>query len=301
MWMDRLKQGKKKAALLCLTLCLALSVSGCGLVGLQKEKEEEAKRQEEEEKEQEEREREAQEKAEKEKELEEEQERKAQAEKEAAEKAAEEAEDKGVTIVIDPGHSGVVAGGEEPVGPGAQEYKAADTSGTSGISTGIPEYELTLTLSVQLKAELEARGYTVVMTRENSDEPRSCVQRAEIMNNAGAAACVRVHANGSEDTSVQGAMTICNTPDNPYAPQLYQASRNLADCVLNGLVSTTGCISQGVWETDTMSGNNWSQIPVTIVEVGYMTNPEEDVRLSQPDYQAQIVQGIADGVDAFTE
>lgn len=207
----------------------------------------------------------------------------------------------GITIVIDPGHSSIVEGGMEPVGPGAEEYKSADTYGTSGISTGIPEYEFTLNVGNKLKAELEARGYTIVMTRDSNDVPRSCIERAEIMNGANASACVRIHANGSENQEARGAMTICTTPSNPYVPQLYEQSRRLSDCVLNRLVEATGCISEGVWETDTMSGNNWSQIPVTIVETGYMTNPEEDVLLASEEYQNQIVQGIANGIDEFMQ
>ncbi|RGT74197.1 N-acetylmuramoyl-L-alanine amidase [Ruminococcus sp. AF18-22] len=286
--MEVRRKRRIRGGILCAVLCASLVLFGCHKAEetSEKEKEEEQQREAEQKAAQEEARRKAQE---------EEQEKAEQARKEAEEAAKK----KGITIVIDPGHSSVVEEKQEPVGPGAQEYKAGDTYGTSGISTGMPEYELTLALAQQLKAELENRGYTIVMTRENNEEPRSCVERAEIMNNAGASACVRIHANGSEDTSVQGAMTICTTPDNPYVPQLYQSSRYLSDCVLNHLVNATGCISQGVWETDTMSGNNWSQIPVTIVEVGYMTNPDEDMRMSQPDYQAQIIQGIADGVEEF--
>lgn len=232
-----------------------------------------------------------------------------QAEKERREKlvseALEEAEQNAAnkkcsgTIVIDPGHSAVVAEGSEPLGPGSSEYKAADASGTSGVSTGVKEYELTLDISEQLKDELEDRGYTVIMTRTSNDVPISCIQRADVANNAEADAYVRIHANGSEDSSVTGAMTICTTPDSPYVPELYTASRQLSDCIIQKYCEATGCASEGVWETDTMSGNNWSRVPVTIVEMGYMTNPEEDQRMENLEYQQKMVQGIANGIDQY--
>lgn len=205
----------------------------------------------------------------------------------------------GKLIVIDPGHSSVVAQGTEPLGPGASEHKAADTSGTSGVSTGIPEYELTLTISQKLKAELELRGYKVILTRETNNVPLSCTQRADVANGNNADAFVRIHANGSEDSSVIGAMTICTTPSNPYAAQLYDQSRRLSDCIINHLCTATGCENDGVWETDTMSGNNWSKVPVTIVEMGYMSNPQEDQLLSDEEYQKKIVLGITEGIDEY--
>lgn len=207
--------------------------------------------------------------------------------------------EKSQTIVIDPGHSAVVAEGTEPLGPGSSEYKSADTGGTSGVSSNVPEYELTLNISRQLKQELENRGYTVFMTRETDDIPLSCVQRAEIANNADADAYVRIHANGSEDQYANGAMTICTTPQNPYISKMYSANRLLSDCILNKLCETAGCKRERVWETDTMSGNNWSKVPTTIVEIGYMSNPQEDMKMQSPEYQSQIVQGIAKGIDTY--
>ena len=193
----------------------------------------------------------------------------------------------------------MVAAGTEPLGPGSLEQKAADASGTAGVSTGVPEYELTLSVSLKLREELKLRGYTVLMTRESNDVPVSCVQRADVANQAGADAYVRIHANGAENQSAVGAMTICITPQNPYVPGLYGESRRLSDCVIGKFCEAAGCENDGVWETDTMSGNNWSQVPTTIVEMGYMTNPEEDQKMQMPEYQAQMVKGIADGLDLF--
>ncbi len=213
----------------------------------------------------------------------------------------EEKDESAKIIVLDPGHSGIVAEGNEPLGPGSAEFKAADTSGTTGVSSHVPEYELTLQLSAQLKKELENRGYTVLMTRESNDQPVSCIQRAQVANDAKADAYVRIHANGSTNQSVQGAMTICTTPQNPFVPELYTLSRKLSDSIINKFCEIAGCENDGVWETDTMSGNNWSQVPATIIELGYMTNPQEDMLMQTPEYQGKMIQGIAAGIDSFFE
>lgn len=202
-------------------------------------------------------------------------------------------------IVIDPGHQARGNYDREPIGPGASETKAKVSSGTQGCVTGLAEYELNLMVSLKLKEVLEGRGYAVILTRDSHNVDLSNSQRAQIANEAGADAFVRIHANGSEDSSASGAMTICQTPENPYNGDLYPRSHELSQCVLDGLVASTGCKREFVWETDTMSGVNWCAVPATIVEMGYMSNPQEDRMLSQEDYQWKIANGIADGIDAF--
>lgn len=206
----------------------------------------------------------------------------------------------GRLVAIDPGHQAQGNSGQEPVGPGASETKAKVASGTSGRATGVPEYELNLEVSLKLRDELQSRGYQVYMIRETNDVDISNAERAQAAADAGADILVRIHANGSENTSVSGALTMAPTSGNPYLDsELIQECQRLAQTVIDAFCAATGANNQGVYQTDDMSGLNWCSIPAAIVEMGYMTNEEEDAKMQTDEYQALMVQGIADGIDQY--
>lgn len=204
------------------------------------------------------------------------------------------------TVVLDPGHSGVVAGGYEPLGPGSAEKKAKDNSGTEGVVTRVPEYKLTLSVAKRLRTLLKRQGCKVIMTRQDNKTPMSCVQRARVANKAKADAYLRIHANGVDTSSTTGAMTICVTKHNPYvSSKMYKKSYSLSKSVLNAYVKATGCRKEYIWQTDTMSGNNWSKVPTTLIELGYMSNSSEDRLMQKTSYQKKMVKGMADGLKKY--
>ena len=202
-------------------------------------------------------------------------------------------------MAIDPGHQSRGNSDLEPIGPGAAQKKPKVAPGTRGVATNMPEYRLTLDVSLKLRDELLARGYRVFMIREINDVNITNKERAAMATEASADIFVRIHADGSEDGTASGIMTISPTADNPHNPHLYAQSYALSDAILSSMVAATGAHRRGVREVDNMSGINWSTVPVTIVEMGFMTNPAEDRLMQTEEYQRKLVTGIADGIDLY--
>lgn len=212
-------------------------------------------------------------------------------------------EGNGHIVVLDPGHQSfeVDMSAPEPIGPGASQTKMKATTGTAGKFTGVPEYQLVLTIGLALRDELESRGYEVLMTREDNMTAISNKERAEVATNAGADILVRIHADGNNDTSVHGAMTMVPSASNPYVAYLHDDSYLLGEQIINAYCDQTGMKNNGVVLSDNMSGINWSTVPVTILEMGFMSNQTDDENMQDPQYQKNMVQGIADGIDAYFE
>lgn len=206
----------------------------------------------------------------------------------------------GPLIVVDAGHQGpgLDMSGEEPVAPGSETMKAKVVTGTYGRTTNLNEYELVLQISLKLQTELENRGYRVLMTRTDHDTLLSNIERAQIANDNQADAMVRVHANGVDDSSIGGALTMSPSPDNPYVTS-YEDCMRLSQNIIDSYCAATGLENDGILYEDSMTGINWCQVPVTILELGFMTNPGDDTYMADPNNHAAMVKGIADGLDKF--
>ena len=207
----------------------------------------------------------------------------------------------GHVVAIAPGHQGswVDMSAQEPSAPGSSETKAKATTGTQGRYTGVPEYQLNLDISLALQKELENRGYRVVMTRTDNDTAISNAERALKAYDEGGEIYVRIHANGSDDGSVSGALGMTPSYDNAYVSDLAGDSYRLTECILNAYCEKTGFANLGIQYHDDMTGINWSKIPVMILEMGFMTNEHDDTAMQDAQMQTSMVNGIADGIDQY--
>lgn len=209
-----------------------------------------------------------------------------------------QAEEKQKVIVIDAGHQTRAMSATEPIGPGSSQRKAKVTGGASGCVTHLPEYKLNLQVAKKLQKELVNRGYKVIMVRTKNNVRMSNVQRAKVANKYKADAFIRIHANSAGSSSVKGALTIAPASNNRYMTKANRkASQKLSKKVLKAMCKTTGAKNRGVMYTNSMTGINWCKVPVTIVEMGFMSNPSEDRKMAKASYQKKIVKGIADGID----
>ena len=201
-----------------------------------------------------------------------------------------QAEEKQKVIVIDAGHQTRAMSATEPIGPGSSQRKAKVTGGASGCVTHLPEYKLNLQVAKKLQKELVNRGYKVIMVRTKNNVRMSNVQRAKVANKYKADAFIRIHANSAGSSSVKGALTIAPASNNRYMTKANRkASQKLSKKVLKAMCKTTGAKNRGVMYTNSMTGINWCKVPVTIVEMGFMSNPSEDRKMAKASYQKKIV------------
>ena len=201
-------------------------------------------------------------------------------------------------ICIDPGHQSKGDPNLEPVGPGSSYKKARVSSGTTGVATKKPEYVLNLEASIVLKHILESKGYNVIMTRDSHDVNISNSERAIFANNKNTNLVIRVHADSLDNSSKTGASLLIPEEGGKYTSTIYEDSNQCAELIRTSM-KNSGIQINGVFQRGDLTGFNWSKVPVVLVEMGFMSNYNEDQMMSNPDYQRKLMQSIADGVEEY--
>ena len=203
-------------------------------------------------------------------------------------------------ICIDPGHQTKGDMSEEPVAPGSSEKKFKVSWGTQGVATKIPEYELTLSASKILKKDLEQMGFKVIMTRETNDVNITNSERAIFANDNNADLVIRIHADGSDDSSTTGASLHIPSQDSQYTSKIYPESNECAK-LISLQMKQDGFKVNDIYQRSDLTGFNWSKVPVVLVEMGFMSNPEEDQKMAETSYQEKMMKSVADGAQAYFE
>ena len=205
-----------------------------------------------------------------------------------------------IVVVVDPGHDLRANTQTEPIGPGSSMRKIKDGGGTSGVASGLREAELNLKVGLRLRSLLERSGVKVVMTRTRTARTSmGNIARARIANHAGAALFLRIHADGSTDPTARGTHTLYPALRRGWTDDVYAESKRAARVVQARLRPALGFPDRGLQERSDFTGFNWADVPVILVEMGFMTNPTEDRLLATAAYQRRAALGLCRGTLRF--
>lgn len=204
-------------------------------------------------------------------------------------------------LCIDPGHQLLPDLSLEPISPGSTLQKPKCASGTFGILTKKPEYEIVLEVALLVEALLIPCNCQVVLTRRSNNVQLSNITRAGIANESGADFWIRLHCNGVNHQWKsfffwkRGVLTL--VPEkNFHTEKFYEASCKIAEIFHSCLVSTTRFPNLGIERRSNLTGFNWSEIPVVLLELGYLTNFFEESCLVDKDYIEKMSLAIAKSV-----
>lgn len=179
-------------------------------------------------------------------------------------------------LLLDAGH-----GGKDP--------------GTSG--NGMVEKNLTLTMLQKVNAELD-KDIKVYLTR-NSDVYPDNNSRAKTANQI-ADAMVSIHMNAAENTLVNGTETLYKNHSNDTGENL--TSKQLAQLIQNSIIDATGNNNRGIVHRNDLLILNGTTVPAVIVEVVFLSNAGDALKISQESYQDLVAKAIADAIEeAFDE
>jgi N-acetylmuramoyl-L-alanine amidase len=122
------------------------------------------------------------------------------------------------------------------------------------------------------------------------------VARARVANRERAALFLRVHADGSTSSAERGTATLVPALRRGWTDDVYGRSRRAGRLIQRELVGALRSRDRGVVERSDLTGFNWADVPAVLVELGFLTNPDEDRLLTSPAYQQRAALGLCRGV-----
>ncbi len=203
----------------------------------------------------------------------------------------------GVTVCVDPGHQGVAIGLKEPMGPGLSGTHHTTNGQAQGTVTRRMESVVVLEIGLKLRNALLEEGADVVMTRVDQNTAISNVRRAEIAAEGGADLFIRLHCDSVGNKNKRGIHVFIPL-SSTYAKQVADAKtyRTYGDALFNAMSEATGVTKGGVTQNNSYVANNWATMPTFLVELGYMSNKDDDVMLSTEEYQEKVIRGMVNGL-----
>ncbi len=196
-------------------------------------------------------------------------------------------------ILIDPGHGGM--------------------DGGASSDAGVTEKEINLSIAFYIRELAEADGWKVVMTREKdiglgdsesktirSKKTADLIARREMIKEVKPTVAVSIHLNSfKQDRSVRGAQTFY--PTGPGEKSILDESKLFAETIQEQLVIgiSDGTDRTSLGKRDVLMFKN-PTVPMTIIECGFLSNPEEAKLLEQEDYQRKLARCIYEGILLYT-
>jgi N-acetylmuramoyl-L-alanine amidase len=201
-------------------------------------------------------------------------------------------------VCLDPGHGTppVVGLQTEPIGPGSRVRKIKDGGGASG------ETAVALAIAWKTRALLLRRGYRVAMTRTGPVFRYGSggnIARAQFCNRRHAALMLRIHADGSSNTSLHGFQTLYPAFHRGWTDDIYARSLKAARLVQSAAVSASRATNLGLVPRGDLTGFNWANVPAVLVETGFLSNPAERRRLHTSAYQLRLAAGLTAGISSY--
>lgn len=199
-------------------------------------------------------------------------------------------------ICIDPGHQSRMLRTKVSVAPMAEHRMPEYSIGTKGIVSQVFEYSITLKVALELEKGLKSLGAGTVLTRRRDDELVGNTKRAEIACEAGADISISLHCDGIEDEEIYGLSVLC--PGDKYIKDqdLLTRSSTLSRVMLDHVTRTSKARNRGITKRNDLIVFNYSKVPCTLIEMGFLTNPMEEKLLNSPEYRSKLVKGIIDGI-----